>query len=335
MKHGKLICYLIVSGFLFWCGCGSGNSPAANEKILQSPPYATVTDSIKKFPDNATLYLERGTLLSQNNNHEIATADYKKAWELQPSDSAALQYISNMLLVNKTKEAVTLLKECITKFPANLEFRRRLSELYEQTGQVNKALEQNEEMLKKDSTNFESWNEKGKLLIALKDTAGALAALEYSYRMQPINYTGLMLASLYAARRDSRAISLCDEMIKRDTTGTLADAYFVKGAYYSDSRQYNAAVAQFDQCIRIDWKFTDAYVEKGIVLFEQKLYDSAMHVFAMGATVSNTIADPYFWIGRCFEAKGNKSQAITNYERALSLDPRFTEAAERIKKLED
>src|SRR5215831_7903471 len=311
---------------LVLCRCSSGDQRQENQQILSAPPYATVTDSIKKFPGNAALYIERGTLLSQNNHHEIATADYKKAWELKPDESTALQYISNMLVVNKTREAVVLLKDCITRYPNDPEFRRRLSELYEQTEQYQKALDLNEEILRRDSSNFESWFAKGKLLIALKDTMGAIQALEQSYKLQPVNYTGSALASIYASRHDPRALSLCDEMIKKDSSGTFTDAYFIKGIYYSDTRQYKAAVVQFDECIRRDWKFTDAYVEKGIVIYEQKLYDSALHIFSMAATVSNTIADPYFWIGRCYEATGKKDQAITNYQRALALDPNFVQA---------
>ncbi len=336
MKHGNLLAYLLGTLLIVFYGCGgTGFKKQDTQKILLSPPYASVTDSIQQFPNNPDLYFERGTLLSQNNKHEIATADYKKAWELKQNDTTALQYVSNLLLVSKTKEAVSFLKDCITRFPNNMNFHRRLGELYEQAKLYDKALEQNDAILAKDSSNFESWYTKGQLLVALKDTSGGITALEHSYELQPVNNTGLAIASLYAELHDPKALVLSDEIIRKDTAAALADPYFVKGVYYSGIKQYKTAITQFDEAIKRDWKFTDAYDEKGIVLFQQKLYDSALHVFTMAATVSNTIADPYFWIGRCYEATGNKDQAIANYQRAIALDPGFVEAADRIKKLQD
>jgi tetratricopeptide (TPR) repeat protein len=54
----------------------------------------------------------------------------------------------------------------------------------------------------------------------------------------------------------------------------------------------------------------------------------------MSIKVSETYADGYFWIGRCYEATGNKEQAIAYYRQALALDKDFIEAAEGIKRLQ-
>lgn len=305
------------------------------KKILERPPYAGLTDSIKRFPDDVTLYLQRGTLLSQNNQHELATADYKHAWEQAPNETNALFYVSNLLLVNKPQEAVTLLKTCLNKFPASTEFPRRLSEVYAQTGKTREALELYNKVLASDSSNFEAWYEKGTLLNRLGDTVAGIQAIEYSYSLQPVNYIGYVLANLYAYTKNPKTISLCDELIQKDSSDSRIDAYFIKGTYYSDTKKYAQAIAQFDECIKRDWKFTDAYLEKGIVLYEQRQFDKALEVFTMASTVSNASADAYFWIGRCQEAKGNKELAYENYVKALSLDRSFVEAREGIKRTKE
>jgi tetratricopeptide (TPR) repeat protein len=303
------------------------------QKILHTAPYAVYTDSINQFPQNNSLYTKRAFLLSQNNKHELATADYKKAWELKPGSTTALQYISNLLLTDKTGEAIKLLKESIAAWPDDLELRRRLSEIYMQIGQDDKALEEIDGLLMKDSLNFETWFERGELLGKIKDTVGAIYSLERSYALQPINYTGIPLANLYANKKDPRALSVCDSLISRDTTGILNDVYYIKGVYYSDTRQYDKALEQFNECIRRDWKFVDAYIEKGIIYFEEKKYTEALDIFVMAATVSNTNADAYYWMARCYEATGKKDQAITNYQRALALDKTFTDARDAIRRL--
>ncbi|WP_350340127.1 tetratricopeptide repeat protein [Paraflavitalea speifideaquila] len=53
----------------------------------------------------------------------------------------------------------------------------------------------------------------------------------------------------------------------------------------------------------------------------------------MAATVSNTSADAYYWMGRCYEALRQPEEALQNYQRALSLDKGFDEAREGIRRL--
>jgi len=325
----------IITAIIFFLFACKDRVITNSKKILTSPPYSLLTDSISKFPSNANLYRERAVLLSQNNELNLANADYKKSWEIKPDENTALEYVSNLLLINKVDEAIAFLKECIQKFPHNTEFNRRLSEVYVQTGRNQAALDQYNKILRTDSGNFEAWFEKGLLLTQMKDTNAAIKALEKSFAIQPVNYSGLALANLYAAIKNPKAIAVCNFLIQRDTAKVLTDALFIKGTYYSDKGQYAEALKQFDECIRRDWKMTDAYIEKGIILYEQKLYDEALKIFNMAATVSNTDADAYFWIARCYEATGKKQEAIENYERAISLDRHFPEAKDKLRRLEE
>jgi tetratricopeptide (TPR) repeat protein len=335
MKRWFSLQPLLMIGLLCWlCSCSSGkNDKESAEKILSAPPYAGLTDSIKQFPQNQDLYMQRAVLLSQNNNHELAMADYKKAWEMKPEQHIAMQYVSNLMLVNRPQEAVKLLKESIAKWPGNPDLHRRLSEIYTQMGDTKKAISQYDEWAQQDSLNFEVWYEKGVLLARLKDTPAAIQALEKSYKVQPINYNGLALASLYAASLNPKVLTLCDELIRRDTTGIINDVLYLKGSFYSDTKQYAKAMEMFNECISHDWKFADAYIEKGIVLHDLKNYDSALKVFTMAATVANTNPDAWYWIARIYEVQGKKDLARVNYERALAIDKNFDEAREGIKRL--
>lgn len=319
---------------LLLAGCDDRNENSAlSFKILTSPPYAGLTDSIEQFPDDPALYLQRAVMLSQHNRHEIATADYKKSWELKPDPNTALEYISNLLTTDRVDEAVAMLEQGTKQYPENPEFSRRLSEVYFHMGKSRQALEQYNSILEKDSTDFEIWYDKGILLAQMKDTAAAIEALEKSFSIQPINYSGLALATLYVSLKNPRALEICDLLLRTDTAAQQTEPIFMKGVYYSETKNYNKALQQFDECIKRDWKMTDAYIEKGIVLFEQKKNKEALEIFKLASTVSNTNADAYFWMGRSHETLGNKKEAITNYQRAISLDRNFEEAWEAIQRL--
>src|ERR1700730_14400724 len=203
--NGFKFSFFTVLFLLVIIGCNNQK----DEDLLSKPPFASITDSIQKFPGNVNLLIRRAELLSQNNLHELAYADYKAAWEKEQSEDIAMAYVSNLFLVSRPREAVSILELAVKKFPGNPEFRRRLSESYIQTGLSKKALEQYDSILKSDSSNFEAWNEKGMLLTELKDTPAAIHAFERSYALQQLSLNGVPLANLYAETKNPLAITIC------------------------------------------------------------------------------------------------------------------------------
>ena len=133
-------------------------------RILEKPPFATITDSIAQFPKNASLYLRRAELLSQTNNHQLAFFDYQKAWHLDPREQTGFLFSSNLSILGMNKERLNLLDDCIKKFPDHPDFRRLLGETYAELGQTKQALDLYQSMLNLDSADFETWYEKGLLM---------------------------------------------------------------------------------------------------------------------------------------------------------------------------
>ena len=330
MKH--ILFFIVCAVVIGFCSCGSNAVNGFNE-MLEQPPYAAVSDSIEKNPADASLLLRRAEMLTQNNKHDIAYYDYKKSWELQQSESTALLFTSNLFLTGRGKDAIELLKKCTKRYPANTEFLRRLGEAYTQNADPQDALALYDELLKKDSNNFEALYEKGMLYTQLKDTTKAIAILEKAYYRQPVLQNGLALANLYAETKNAKVILLCDELQKRDTARDFTDPVFLKGLYYSNIKDYPKAIALFDEAINRDWRFVEPYIEKGIILFEEKNYDEALKTFQFAANIAYTSSDNYYWMGRCYEAIGKKEEAIDYYYKALTFDRDFTEAKEAIKRL--
>lgn len=337
-KFSRTLLLLVCSAGLLSAGC---NGPGKKKEdpqaaVLHRPPFAPLTDSLAqtKGPETAGLYLRRAELLSRNNFHELAAEDYRRSWELSPEEFTGFRYASTLSIIGQTDQAVQLLRDCEKKYPDNPAFPSLLAELYQQSNRMKEALAIYDGLLAKDSLDNEAWYEKGLLLQKIRDTAAAIRALAKAYSLQPVNTYGLELAHLYAESRNPVALSICDDILRKDSSHQLLDPLFIKGIYYSNSTQYKKAIVEFDSCIGRDWKFTDAYLEKGIALFEQKRYDTAMSTFQMTIKVSNTYPDGYYWVGRCYEATGHKDQAIPYYRQALSLDKDFTEAAEHIRHLQ-
>jgi tetratricopeptide (TPR) repeat protein len=332
----RLCCAGSLAAVLFLSCKGPDNRrDTALDSILTKFPFTPLTDSIRHSDPTALagLYFRRAELLSKNNFHEIAAEDYQKSWELHPEEATGLRYASTLSITGQTSDAIRLLQDCLKKFPGNGSFSGMLGDIYVQSGKLKEGLGLYDQVLEKDSLNFEAWYEKGLLLEKAKDTAAAIAALKKAWSLQPVNTYALELAHLYAESSNPQALQLCNEVISRDPANELIDPLFIKGIYYSNTKQYKNAMEQFDSCIRRDWKFTDAYLEKGTILYKQKNYEEALKTFQMTITVSNTYPDGYYWMARCYEALGKKEEALVYYQEALALDKDFTEAKEGIKRL--
>ena len=72
--------------------------------------YKNLNDSIQQFPEDASLYLRRAIRLTQENAHELAYADFQKAWSLQPSLENALPFAANLEILGKHQERLSLLE---------------------------------------------------------------------------------------------------------------------------------------------------------------------------------------------------------------------------------
>jgi tetratricopeptide (TPR) repeat protein len=338
MKQFLRTLFLLVSTAAFLAGCHNDGDKKADEQaaVLHRPPFAALTDSLRSATqkDAAGLCFRRAELLSRANLHELAAADYYHSWEITPDELTGYRYASTLSIIGQTDRAIQLLMDCSKKYPTNPAFPGLLGELYQQSGKTKEALATYDALLAKDSTDNETWYEKGLLLEKMRDTVQAISALSKAYSLQPVNTYGLELAHVYAESSNPVALSICDDILRKDTGHELLDPMFIKGIYYSNTSQYKKAIVQFDSCIGRDWKFTDAYLEKGIALYEQKRYDTAMSTFLMTIKVSDTYPDGYYWVGRCFEATGRKDQAVQYYRQALALDKGFTEAADRIKRIQ-
>ena len=81
-------------------GCNTKNDKVS---VLSKPPFAALTDSIKQYPNNTRLLLQRAEMLSQHDLHELAYNDYRQAWARDSSEGVAMAYISNLFLVNKPR----------------------------------------------------------------------------------------------------------------------------------------------------------------------------------------------------------------------------------------
>lgn len=237
---------------------------------------------------------------------------------------------------DEEKALIEKLQKEVNLHPDSLGVRYQLMNAYTQGEQYKEALLQNDTLLLNDSANAAVWFRRGEIYLQTSDTANGLMALKRAITDAPaFAEPQLLLASVYAAQLNAESVNIADKIIATSQDiRTISHARFIKGLYYSNLNETDKALAQFDECLKSDYTFLDAYIEKGLLLYDGQKYPEALSVFERSIQVSNTFAEGYYNAGRCEEAMGNVEDAKSYYSKALALDKTMTVASEALEKLE-
>ncbi|MBK6385000.1 MAG: tetratricopeptide repeat protein [Chitinophagaceae bacterium] len=324
---------LVTAGLILISSCNDKGTDSPFGEILNRPPYAGLTDSIKQEPQNDELFFRRAVLLNTNNLPEPALADFKTAWEIKKDERYAYG-ISNLLLDKKPDSAILFLKQSLADLPNSFLLQLTLARSYDAQGRTDEALKLCNEILQKNPEQVDVIKMKAALLSKKGNIAEAISILEKAYQLTPydidLNYD---LAYKYAENKNAKVIILCDSLIRIDTLNLHAEPYYYKGIYFSNINNKEKALALFDDAIKHDYNYLNAYIEKARVLYDQKKFGDALKAAQLANTISPKFPDAYFWVAKCQEAMGQKEEATINYQRAYGLDNSFTEAKEAADKL--
>jgi len=232
-------------------------------------------------------------------------------------------------------------RDSLKKYPTDTLLKYNLVLTLQEAGRYQEAVNVLDSMnitMAGDSTQmkvyFDYLFKRAELLVLAGDTVNAIKTLEFFVMPGELTEAGLQLANLYAETKNPKTISFCDSMNKNDESNKDPTPDYFKGVYYYNIDDYTRALELFNSCIKKDYTFLDAYMEKGNILYKQSKFKEAMEVYDMAIKVSNSFADAHLWKGKCQEALGQKEDARISYQRAFAFDKTLTEAkeaADRIK----
>ncbi len=315
--------------------CNNSNDSTPYDELLSQTPYTALTDSLRSNPSNDEIYYRRGILLMKNNHLPPALADFEKAWSLNKKEEYAIS-ASELLLRKKKDSAIIFLNNALKILPGSIALQLKLAQAYIDREKQDEALKICNDIIQNKPSQIDALIMKSDLLLAKKDTAESIKTLEQAHKYSPFDEDiSFNLGFGYAETKNHKALSLTDSLLKAEGTNKKAEPYYFKGVYYANTGNKTKALDFFDQAIQHDYNFLDAYLEKGKILYDQRKMTEAEKVFQLSLTISSTEADAYYWLAKCQEANGKKSEAKLNYERAFGLDKTLTEAKEAAERIVD
>ncbi len=235
---------------------------------------------------------------------------------------------------NNYPQIILNLTQQLSQNPDSSGLRMKLASAFDSLGDFKNALVQMDTLLMRDSLNYGFWFSEGQILQDSKDTIHAIESYAHAAKIYPSPDALLSMANLYAEQKNAKSIAICNR-VKGLGLGGEYDAHcdFIAGVYNARTGQSEKALQLFDACIANDFTYMEAYIEKGLVYFDEKNYTKALQVFQFASTVDKLFPDSYYYMARCYEMMGVKDSAVLRFKQSLSLDKTMNEAHEGLKRL--
>ena len=121
-----------------------------------------------------------------------------------------------------------------------------------------------------------------------------------------------------------RAIADYDEAIRLDPQ--YADAFNHRGFSYGKKGDYDHAIADHDEAIKLNPKDAVAFGHRATAYVLNDQYDRAIADYDEAIRLDGNFALPFAGRGMAYSAKGQYDHAIADYDEAIRLDRNFAEA---------
>jgi tetratricopeptide (TPR) repeat protein len=159
--------------------------------------------------------------------------------------------------------------------------------------------------------------------------------------IQSGKFTGEKLALIFYKRGGAyylkddydRAIADFNEVIRLDPTFTSGAAFFTRATIYAFKEDYDRAISDYSEAIRLGPKYAPSFYNRGNVYFHKEDYDRALSDYSEAIRLDPKHAPSFYNRGVLWEKKANFDRAIADYTEANRLDPSDRDVIAKLKKL--
>ena len=138
------------------------------------------------------------------------------------------------------------------------------------------ALDDIDQMLKREPTSASVWSEKGHICILKKDTLAALDAFEHAAKYDknnPAVWSALGVTNLMLDREDDAYVQLTQAI---NLGSKWAGDYVNRGVIHYRRHNYRGALSDYDQAVKIAPRDADCYYNRGVMRQEVGDYNRAL-----------------------------------------------------------
>ena len=304
------------------------------DSVLHSPLLLPLTDSIRLFPDTASLYFRRALLLF-NTDPALALTDFEKAAELEPKATDHWAGAGEAALVTEQYEkAAGFFEKALQTVPGNTYLQYRLATAWIERKHYDRADSLAGAMSRQPDAAAQSLYLRARIAEDRKDTLQAIAHLKSAVAAagNESEYNAVLeLADLLRSRRAADAPRYYELALQLDPTN--ADPLFEMAQYYEELGKTKEATATYKRCVEADPGYAAAYIALGKQETAKQQWKAGLAYFNLAARARPNEAEAYYYRGLCYEHTGDVKAAANDYRKALSFRRDYPEAKAALEKV--
>ena len=136
-----------------------------------------------------------------------------------------------------------------------------------------------------------------------------------------------------------RMLSQFREKVSENIGADDATAHYDLGTAFKEMGLLDEAIAEYQQALRASADHLATYELLGQTFLEKGEPEAALRSLTRALDAPFEVEDElmgiYYYLGKSYEAVGNKDQALEFYDRVFSLDINFADVTERLRALRD
>ncbi len=332
----------VLLGGLFLSGCSDqtrqeaaqfflkGNVQLGKREYTEAIRY--YDEAIKKKPDFADAYNNRGLARYRNGEREAALADYTEAIQRDPAyEPAYLNRADVLLETGDANGALTDLLQIQKTYTDSTFYQTRLGDTYVRLNKPSDAQVAYDRALQLNPKNWEALTNRGALFFSQKAYPAARQDLQQAVALNPKQDAALNNLSLLLAQTGNyaEALTFVDRALSIQPTQ----------AYYLNNRAYLLLMLGRDaetlplltQSLRIDDRNAWAHRNLGIYYLKQKESTKSLVSLRQAEKLDPSVDQLYYYTGQAYLLTGNTAAACDAFSRGQTAGDALSNA-ERMKK---
>ena len=294
--------------------------------------FESLTQQKKKF---APAYFKLGQVLATEGFFDDALKEYTKGAKHQDY-SGQVVYELAVIFNEKgnTDGAIRLYQRTIEVEPTHAEAHFALGEALYASGDTEAAIQHYQQALSLTPSLKDAFYEPLEPYFAgLMTPDEAMPFLEKAMHVLPNDprshfYAGIIEADTGNTEKAIEHYEKTLEIIEADAShlqtelplGNFNDVYFKLGELHHQQGDVNTAIAYFKRALELNPELADKFITQGQRAFDEQNYQEAIEPLNTHLLLFPEDIGATYLLGQSYEADGDTDNAITFYERTLTLD---------------
>src|SRR5690554_1722174 len=292
-----------------------------------------LSDTLEKHPNNISLWIEKGELCKENLDFDCALDAGAKAFRLDSTNIQARQLYA-WTLINKPNAPISDIERAqrhyqyvLSTQPNDPQSLVELANTYSLTGDFKTAIKYINDALKINDRYRDGYVLKGSIYKVLEKNDIALSSYQTAVQIDPDFFMGHLNTGWLLTSMGNHKLALEYYQNAVDLQPDNLNAIYGVAKSLQDLGQYEAALEEYRKLTALKpsfyiSQFNQAYIKQ----YHQNELDSATYFYEKALDLNPRYTDAWFQLGETYRMQERNSEAAHAYSEAIRIDGSYTPA---------